>query len=192
MKRGYKWPESSIHLSSNEAGPPWFGSQSECLRPEASEASHPKSRTQEDKWRQKSRELDTSSQIGRHMGWETSEGRHPEWKQMKGGKWRQTSKEQDITSQTPILLLKLVFEAHPWKPRLSNFMCKTGCFEAFPKAFQIEIQIYMSNILYILTAQILQFYDILCAKSVPPMTAQILSTLCAQPGGFRFYERHFE
>ena len=37
-----------------------------------------------------------------------------------------------------------VIPAHPWKPRLFNFWCKTRCFHAFPKVFQIEnIQIYV-------------------------------------------------
>ena len=46
--------------------------------------------------------------------------------------------------------------AHPCQCRFSNFVCKTWCFHAFPKPFQIEdIQIYYSC--PPLPAQILQF-----------------------------------
>ena len=37
-----------------------------------------------------------------------------------------------------------IIPAHTWKPRFLNVLCKTRCFDAFPKAFQIEdIQIYL-------------------------------------------------
>ena len=48
-----------------------------------------------------------------------------------------------------------IVPAHPWKRRFSNVLCKTRCFDAFPKALQITyIQIYYSC--PPLTAQILQ------------------------------------
>ena len=39
----------------------------------------------------------------------------------------------------------IIVPAHPWKPRFSNVLCKTRCFDAFPKTLQITyIQIYYS------------------------------------------------
>ena len=49
-----------------------------------------------------------------------------------------------------------IIPAHPCQCRFSNFMCKTWCFHAFPKPFQIEdIHIYYSC--PPLPVQILQF-----------------------------------
>ena len=39
----------------------------------------------------------------------------------------------------------IIVPAHPWKPRFSNVLCKTRCFDAFPKTLQITY----SNILFL-------------------------------------------
>ena len=50
----------------------------------------------------------------------------------------------------------ILFLPNPWQCRFSNFVCKTWCFHAFPKPFQIEdIHIYYSC--PPLPVQILQF-----------------------------------
>ena len=66
----------------------------------------------------------------------------------------------------------IIVPAHPWKPRFSNVLCKTRCFDAFPKTLQITyIQIYYS---------------------CPPLTAQILQFFRSKPAVLRFFQRCFE
>ena len=66
-------------------------------------------------------------------------------------------------------IFKYSIPAHPCKPRFANFICKTQCFDAFPKACQTEdIQIYYSWTF--LKAQIRS--QILCAKPGVLMLSQ--------------------
>ena len=62
-------------------------------------------------------------------------------------------------------IFKYVIPARPRKSRFSNFMCKTWCFHAFPKAFQIE-DIQVHYFCQLLKAQSLQFYVQASSNSV--------------------------
>jgi hypothetical protein len=58
------------------------------------------------------------------------------------------------------MIFKYIILAHPWKRRFYHFICKTRCFDAFPKAIQIEhIQIRL-----FLPTPVSADLPILCAK----------------------------